>query len=107
MVSLIAIHAIRRREPVKKAGGKKFNSVTINAGETFSEDDEKEALRLIGLGAARQAPAPLPPIGGKAPQADPLEKLTDAELATMAADRNVQLKEGATRAEMIAALKAA
>lgn len=111
MVNLIAIHSIRRREPVKKSGPNqkdKFNTVTVSAGEAFSEADETEALRLISMGAAKQAPAPLPPIGGSArsaaPQPDPLDKLNDGELMALAKDRNVQVKEGAGRAEIIAAL---
>jgi hypothetical protein len=111
MVNLIAIHSIRRREPVKKSGPgqkDKFNTITISSGETFVESDEEEARRLIGIGAAKQAPLPLPAIGaGTAPAPGPLEKLTDAELVNLAKDRKIQIKDGATREEIITALNKA
>ncbi len=111
MVNLIAIHSIRRREPVKKSGPgqkDKFNTVTIASGDLFVEEDEAEARRLIAMGAAKQAPLPLPPLGGsEKPTGDPLDKLTDDELAKLAADRNVVLKPGASRAEIIVALNKA
>ncbi|MDP1866995.1 MAG: hypothetical protein Q8L13_11730 [Bradyrhizobium sp.] len=111
MANLIAIHSIRRREPVKKSGPgqkDKFNTVTIASGESFTESDENEARRLIAMGAARQAPLPLPPLGAsEKPAGDPLDRLSDDELAKLAADRSLTLKPGASRVDMVAALNKA
>lgn len=110
MVKLIAIHSIRRREPVSADQKGKHNTITTQAGDTFEIDDEKEARRLIEQGAARQAPAPLPALGKPEPakvETDPMDKLTDDELKALAADRKVTIKANASRAEMLAALKKA
>jgi len=77
MVNLIAIHSIRRRAAVKKSGPgqkDKFNTVTISSGDSFVEVDEAEARRLIAMGAAKQAPLPLPPLGaGDKPATESLD----------------------------------
>jgi hypothetical protein len=96
----------------------KYDSVTITSGEAFVEESDDEAARLIASGAARQKPLPLPPppkpAGSRATSqkrqaagGDPLDKLTDAELAAMAKDRNVALDAGATRVDIIAAINKA
>jgi hypothetical protein len=116
MIAIGTVHAnklIRPANPELKLKAKFANFIAKPGEEFESEDfgiDDKEASRLVELKAAKRKTKEVADDGDKAAGVKPTGKAIDnmnvAELTQIAADRGVQVKPGATKAELIAALNA-
>ena len=97
MKHLIAIHEVIR-------DGENGKSEAIAPGKAFSASDELASL-LLDLGAAclDEVSVAVQAAG----DSDDLMKLKKDELITLAAERQVEIGENATKADIVAALNAA